>query len=281
MNATLTVIVDNCVPINADAPFLGEHGLSMLLETGGSRILIDAGQSSAVVHNLGLLSIAPSSLDMIAISHGHYDHTGGLYPLLSHANKQIPVYIHEDAFKPRFSVRNDSRRFVGIPYQKEQLSTLGADWHMTHGPLEIQPNLWLSGTVPRGTPYETGDAHLVAPEKSSACDCQDALTDDMALFFKSEKGLVVISGCTHSGLVNMVEYGLAVTGAVRLHGWIGGTHLGPVSRQQQDLTIARLQAFDPEFVAANHCTGFQMMSRLQQTFGERFIPAFVGSVIRF
>ncbi len=281
MNMKVTVAIDNCVPINAASPFLGEHGLSMLLETGDSRLLIDTGQSAAVIHNLGLLGVAPASLDLIVISHGHHDHTGGLFHVLGQAKKRMPVYLHEAAFKPRFSVSHGERRFAGIPYRKDQLSSLGADWRLVREPLELLPGLWLSGSVPRTTAYETGDVRLVAPDANSGCDCQDEIDDDMALFYRSEKGLVVISGCTHSGLVNMVRHGLAVTGAGRLHGWIGGTHLGPVADSQQAATITQLQAFQPDFVAANHCTGFRMMARLQEAFGERFIPAFVGAVIEF
>jgi 7,8-dihydropterin-6-yl-methyl-4-(beta-D-ribofuranosyl)aminobenzene 5'-phosphate synthase len=281
MNMKLTIAIDNCVPINAASPFLGEHGLSMLLETGDSRLLIDTGQSAAVIHNLGLLGVAPASLDLIVISHGHHDHTGGLFHILGQAKKRIPVYLHEAAFKPRFSVSQGERRFAGIPHRKDQLSSLGADWRLVREPLELLPGLWLSGAVPRTTAYETGDVRLVAPNANSGCDCQDEIDDDMALFYRSEKGLVVISGCTHSGLVNMVRHGLEVTGAGRLHGWIGGTHLGPVADPQQEATIAQLQAFKPDFVAANHCTGFRMMARLQEAFGERFIPAFVGAVIEF
>ena len=280
MKAKVTVAMDNCVPIKSNSPFLGEHGLSMLLEVEGKRILIDAGQSSAIIHNLSLLGVAPSSLDMIAVSHGHYDHTGGLYPVLIHAKKKIPVYVHEEAFKPRFSVTGDQRRFAGIPYVKDQLSTLGADWRSIREPLEILPGLWVSGSVPRITTYETGDTRLVIHD-AHGCDCHDEIVDDMALFYKGEKGLVVISGCTHSGLVNAVTHGLAVTKSERLHGWIGGTHLGPVGSPQQEQTISQLQAFQPDFVAANHCTGFHMMAKLQHAFGERFIPAFVGAVIEF
>jgi len=281
MNVKVTVAIDNCVPISASAPFLGEHGLSMLLETQDNRLLLDTGQSSAIVHNLGLLGVSPATIDLIAISHGHYDHTGGLYPLLTQARKTLPVYLHEDAFQPRFAVSGTGRKFVGIPHRREQLAALGADFRTTREPLEILPGLWLSGPVPRATTYETGDARLVVHDNASNCDCQDEISDDMALFYKGEKGLVVISGCTHSGLVNMVRHGLAVTGSTRLQGWIGGTHLGPVSGSQQDQTIAELLAFAPDFVAANHCTGFQMMSRLQHAFGDRFIPAFVGTVIEF
>jgi 7,8-dihydropterin-6-yl-methyl-4-(beta-D-ribofuranosyl)aminobenzene 5'-phosphate synthase len=281
MNIKVTVAIDNCVPINARSLFLGEHGLSMLVETEGKRLLVDTGQSAAVVHNLGLLGVAADSLDMIAISHGHHDHTGGLFHVLANASRKIPVYLHPDAFKPRYSLGSGQRHFAGIPYRQEQLATLGADWRWTSTPVELWPGMWLSGAVPRTTAYETGDTRLVATDAASGCDCQDEIADDMALFCKSDKGLVVISGCTHSGLVNMVSHGLAVTGCERLHGWIGGTHLGPVSAAQQAPTIAQLQAFAPDFVAANHCTGFRMMAKLYEAFGERFIPAFVGTVIEF
>lgn len=281
MKTKLTIVVDNCVPFNAGLPFLAEHGLSMLLETQGLKLLIDTGQSSAIIHNLSLLGIAPAAIDMIAISHGHYDHTGGLFHILKHARKTIPVCLHEEAFASHCSASQGQRRFIGIPYRQEQLTTLGADWQMHRAPREIMPGVWISGTVPRTTAFETGDAKLVVPDANGGCDCQDEIVDDMAIFVKSAKGLVVVSGCTHAGLVNMIRHGLAVTGCENLHGWIGGTHLGPLTPEQQDRTIAELQAFQPEFVAANHCTGFLMMARLQHVFMERFIPAFVGIRIEF
>ncbi len=277
----VTVVIDNCVPTHSGLPFLAEHGLAMLVETGKSRLLLDTGQTAAILNNLSLLGVAPDSIDAIALSHGHYDHTGGLFYLLKHAAKRTPVFAHEDAFAEHCSLARGQRRFIGIPYRKEQLTSLGADWKTIRHPQEIFPQIWISGSVPRQTDFETGDAKLVVHNAAEHCDCQDELDDDMALFIDSGKGLVVVSGCTHAGLVNMIEYGLKVTGCRQLHGWIGGTHLGPLTREQQEQTIARLQAFQPEFVAANHCTGFPMMARLQQVFGERFIPAFVGTSIQF
>ena len=281
MRAKITIVVDNSVPTQAPKPFLGEHGLSMLLELGGERLLFDTGQGGAVIHNLGLLGIAPASLDAIALSHGHYDHTGGLAPVLERAGKRLPVYLHERAFGEKYSDSGGTRRFIGMPMRRARLAALGADFHGVGEPRAWRPNVWLSGPVPRSTPYETGDAHLLAPDAASGCDCQDPLEDDMALFCRTPRGLVVIGGCAHSGLVNMVRHGFGVTGCERLHGWIGGTHLGPAGSEQQEATLGQLIEFAPDFVAANHCTGFRMMARLQAAFGERFIPAFVGTEVGF
>lgn len=281
MRVKVTVVIDNSVPINSSRPFLGEHGLSMLLEIDDQRLLLDTGQTGAVIHNLGLLGIAPATLDAVVISHGHYDHTGGLPHVLERAGKRLPVYAHERAFGEKYSDSRGERRFVGIPYRQERLASLGADWRWVRDPVELSPGVWLSGSVPRVTPFETGDAHLIAPDATQGCDCQDPLEDDMALYCRTRQGLVVISGCTHSGLVNVVRHGLALTGCDRLRAWIGGTHLGPASVTQQSATLDHLVAFVPDVVAANHCTGFAMMARLQATFGERFLPAFVGTEIVF
>lgn len=281
MSIKITVVVDNGVPINSAKPFLGEHGLSMLLDVQGQRFLLDTGQTGTVIHNLGLLGVPPSTLAGIVISHGHYDHTGGLPHVLERAGKPLPVYVHERAFGEKYSDSRGGRRFVGIPCRQERLTGLGADWRLVNSAVELLPGVWLSGAVPRTTAFETGDAHLLARDEAGGCDCQDPLTDDMALFFRTSQGLVVVSGCTHSGLVNVVRHGFAMSGCSRLHGWIGGTHLGPVGEAQQSATLDELIRLAPDFVAANHCTGFAMMARLAAAFGSRFIPAFVGTEIVF
>lgn len=273
----ISVVVDNAVPIKVRMPFLAEHGFSLLLEHENRRVLFDTGASSAVVSNLGLLGIHPSTVDMIVVSHGHYDHTGGLYSVLQHAGKKMPVYAHPLIFRPRYST-GERRHFVGIPHTREQLTELGADWRFSDGPLELLPGLWVSGEIPRESGFESVDSKLVVFD-AEGCDCQDDLPDDLSLFYSGPKGLVVIGGCTHSGLVNTVRRGLKLTGASRLAGWVGGTHLGPASAEQQDKTIGELESLAPDFIAANHCTGFSMMSRLHARFGGRFTPAFVSTTI--
>jgi 7,8-dihydropterin-6-yl-methyl-4-(beta-D-ribofuranosyl)aminobenzene 5'-phosphate synthase len=274
-----TVVMDNSVPINQRSPFRGEHGFSLLLEHESTKILFDSGQTAAVLHNLSLLNIQPAQIDALVLSHGHYDHSGGLLSLLQHGRKRYPLYAHSDIFAPRFSVTKDSRHFVGIPYVREQLTALGVDWRLGKEPREIAPNLWFSGEIPRETDFETGDTRLVTC--CGDCDCPDAINDDISLYYASGKGLVVIGGCTHSGLVNTVRHGLALTGAERLYGWIGGTHLGPVGADQQTKTLDALEGFRPEFIFAGHCTGFPMMTELARRFGSRFIPAFVSASVEF
>ena len=274
----VTVIIDNAVLPGARQPLLAEHGLSLLIEHAGKKILFDTGQSSAVVSNLSLLGFRPSELDILVVSHGHYDHTGGIFHVLQHARKKIPVYAHPGIFQPRYSITGEQRRFAGIPHKQELLTALGAEWCFVDKPTEIISGLWVSGRIPRNTDYEMGDTRLVTCA-ADGVECQDKIEDDTSLFYASPRGLVVIGGCTHAGLVNTVRRGLEVTGTSRLAGWIGGTHLGPVSKEQQGKTLAQLAEFGPEFVAANHCTGFAMMAKLYECFGDRFIPAFVSTVI--
>lgn len=274
----VTVVIDNYVPMSTPSPFLGEHGFSLLMETPEAKVLMDCGQSEAVVKNLSLLGVHPDQLDAIVLSHGHYDHAGGLKFVLQHRSKPIPVYAHPDIFKDRYSIAGGRKRQIGVPCVKELLTTLGAQWHLSAEPLEIIPNLFFSGEVPRTTSYEAGDKKLVI-EKDDCCECQDPLKDDISLYHKTDKGLVVIGGCTHSGIINTINYCLKLAGCDHVRGWIGGTHLGPVSAGQRSESIKALENYQLEFLATGHCTGFNMMAELQRHFGEKFIHCYVSQVI--
>lgn len=273
----ITVAIDNNVPFASRLPLVAEHGVSFVIDIGEQRVLYDTGQTGAVVNNLVTLDIPLSSLDAIALSHGHYDHTGGLLAVLKKVRRDTPVFIHPNAFADRYSVTPDRRVPIGVPFAQDYIEATGGNWKLTEVATEIVPGLWFSGAIPRVTDFETGDRRLVIG--GEAGDTPDPMSDDTVLYCTGSHGLVVIGGCTHSGLVNAVRHGFTVTGIDRLQGWIGGTHLGPVGQDQQDRTIDQLAAWNPEFVAANHCTGFAMMSRLRERFGQRFIPAFVGEQI--
>ena len=275
----VTVVIDNAVPPSIRGPFVAEHGLSLLIESEGKRVLFDTGQTGAVVNNLSLLGVHPATLDAIVLSHGHYDHVGGLMRVLQHAAKPLPVYAHSDIFQTRISIAGE-RHSIGIPFTEAQLSALGAQWILSNQPGEVIPGLWFSGEIPRQTDYEKGDARLLTCQ-SDGCCAEDPILDDVSLFCASEQGLRVMGGCTHAGIINTIHHGFALTGQKRLHTWIGGTHLAPVSAGQQNASLDALEELAPELIAANHCTGFAMMARLSERFGQRFIPAFVGTVFEW
>lgn len=274
----ITVLVDNAVPMG-QTPLVGEHGLALLVETGNKKILVDTGQSAAVVANMVLLGHHPAQLDAVTISHGHFDHTGGLVAVLRHARKPLPVYAHPNLFHPRYWQGADGKRsYIGLPFPKAEADSLGAEWVLTAQPREILPGLWFSGEIPRQTPFETIDPGFVTLHADGTCR-HDPIADDTVLYHAGEQGLTVISGCAHAGLVNAVRHGLAVTGLIRLHGWVGGTHLGPAGGEQRQATLDALGALDPEFVAANHCTGIEIMGELRARFGKKFVAALTGTVL--
>ena len=275
----LTVVVDNMVSHSTPRPFRAEHGYALLVETGGKKILLDAGQSDVVVHNLSLLGVHPDELDAIAISHGHYDHASGLIQILKHRTKPVPVYGHSGLFVERYSVAGGERRYIGVSNSKEELETFGAQFSLSEGPQEIASGLVFSGTVAKTTDYEEGDKKLVLLKKTGE-EYQDELVDDTSLYYKHRNGLVVLSGCAHTGFVNTVEHGFEALGVNKLVGWVGGTHLGPVSKIQQEKTLAQIEAYKAQFVAASHCTGFAMMGELQRRLGDVFISGMVGKVIQ-
>lgn len=270
----ITVVMENCVSFGGKKSFRAEHGLSLLIHHGGVRWLMDAGQTDAAFYNLGLLGVTPMQLEGFILSHGHYDHTGGLAVMLAQAGKTMPVYMAPEVFMRRYSRSGGAQKYIGVPYAREMLESLGADFCLVDSPRQLADDLWISGPVPRQTAFETCDAGFV-----NEVGEEDIVPDDMSLFHVGEKGLTVISGCAHSGIINSIHYGFEVTGCRRLHGIIGGTHLGPASPERQEATLAALAELNPDFIAANHCTGFAMMTRLQSIFGDRFVPAFVGTTV--
>jgi 7,8-dihydropterin-6-yl-methyl-4-(beta-D-ribofuranosyl)aminobenzene 5'-phosphate synthase len=269
----ITVVCENTV--GTPAGLTGEWGLAMLVETGGKKILFDTGERGEVVNNAASLGADLRAVDALVLSHGHYDHTGGLRSFLR-CRGRLPVYAHPGLFAPHYvSLNGDS--FIGVPYRREELASLGADFVFVREPVEIAPGLFVSGEVPRTTDFEEGDGRLFCPD-AGGNKTADPLADDMSLYCVLPEGLLIILGCAHAGVVNIVRHARQVTGVDRVYGIIGGTHLGPVRDAQREATIAFLKELDLKFFAANHCTGLPVIARLAAVFGPRFSFAPAGSV---
>lgn len=274
----ITVLVENTV--GGPGGFTAEWGLSMLIETAGSTILFDTGSLGALVPNSRVLDLDLRTVDFVVLSHGHYDHAGGLPAFLRYYHRRLPVLAHPDLFTPRFARGGARLRHIGVPHRQVELESLGADFRFDEGPRELTPGLWASGDVPRRTGFEKGDQRLVVRDANGE-EKPDPLRDDLSLYAVTPRGLVIILGCAHAGLANIVEHARQVTGVDRVHAIIGGTHLGAVGASQQEATLSYLKALDVDFLAANHCTGLPMIAALSHLYRERFHFAPVGSRFTF
>jgi 7,8-dihydropterin-6-yl-methyl-4-(beta-D-ribofuranosyl)aminobenzene 5'-phosphate synthase len=268
----ITILCDNSVgPISGT---LGEHGFSALIEPSqGESLLFDTGQGLTLLHNARRMNKDLSAVGNVVLSHGHYDHSGGLLPLLTeHGPKQI--YAHPGVFTPRFRLKDTGECYqIGIPHNRDQLEVTGGVFHLSEDFREIAPGMYLTGNVPRSTTFETGDQGLY-------CDCTgqdlDATPDDQSLILETERGLVVILGCCHAGLVNTLEHVAYSIGRRDIYAVIGGTHLGFCGQNQLEMTISALKNWGVQKVAASHCTGFAASARLSRKMSKEFQAATVG-----
>jgi len=256
---------------------LAEHGFSAYVEFGGFKIIFDAGQTTTTVHNADVLGIGVEGVP-IALSHGHYDHTGGLVNLLRRTG-QVEVYAHPDVFASRYSRRGGALKQIGVPFDRNDLEKMGADFELSRRAREIHPGLWLTGEVPRLVEFEEASEDLVVVSENGEI-AADPILDDQALVLVLERGLFVLLGCAHSGMINTLEHAKRVTGVDTILGVAGGTHLGFGGVGKLPKTIEALRGFDLEILAPSHCTGFAAASALAATYPDRFVFNCVGTEIK-
>ncbi|MFO7765090.1 MAG: MBL fold metallo-hydrolase [Pelovirga sp.] len=277
MSVKLTILCENCVEKASPYGLLGEYGFSCLVETGSATYLFDTGGGLTISNNTERLGIDLSHLDGIVLSHGHFDHTGGLKQVLEQTGP-IAVYAHPALFNRRFSSHGGPLRSIGIAGEQKELEALGADFQLSENPVDISEEVLLSGRIPRTNSHETGDPKLVI-EVAEGKHVSDPLEDDLSLFLRTDKGLVLLLGCAHAGLINIIDHAIAVTGEKRIHAVVGGTHLMYSSKGQLKATMERLAKEDVTHIGAAHCTGRNGALALAARFGERFFSASVGSCL--
>lgn len=258
--------------------FLGEWGLSILVETDMARILLDTGKSISTVYNAESLGIDLSKIDRIVLSHGHSDHTGGLHEVLRRMNKEIAITAHPDIWQAKYHRRKDDpQRYIGIPFRREELESLGARFELAKKPVNITENILTSGEVPMVTEYEKIDSGLFIKEESGFQP--DPVMDDQAIIIKTEQGLVIILGCAHHGMINTLYHAQNITGVREIQAVIGGSHLIGASEECLWQTIAALRELGVQKLGLCHCTDLPAASILAQEFGENFIFNKAGTSI--
>jgi 7,8-dihydropterin-6-yl-methyl-4-(beta-D-ribofuranosyl)aminobenzene 5'-phosphate synthase len=259
---------------------LAEWGLSILIEADDHKILLDTGQSFSAAYNAITLGIDLSRIDKIVFSHGHLDHTGGLLYILKIVKGKVEIIAHPDIWTLKYARRPEqAEEYIGVPFPQEAAEALGASFNLTKEPVWLSENIITSGEIPKVTEYEKIDPILYVKEKGGLKP--DPLWDDQALFIKSKKGLIIILGCAHRGIINTIRHAQKITGTEPVYAVIGGTHLIRASPQQIDLTIAELSSFGVQRLGVSHCTGLPASTILAQRFGEAFFFNNAGTSINF
>ncbi|MCK4789253.1 MAG: MBL fold metallo-hydrolase, partial [Desulfobacteraceae bacterium] len=256
---------------------LAEHGLAFWIEAGPKHVLFDTGQGQVLSHNAHQLSIPLQLTDAVVLSHGHYDHTGGLKHVLQ-ASPTAKVYAHAAAFQAKYIRNSDgTAREIGIPSSDEtKIREQANQLIYSNEPIEICPGLFVTGEIPRVTDFEdTGGAFFLDEQ----CQQPDPLIDDQAMFSNSPRGTVVLLGCAHSGVINTLQYIQRLTDNRPIRAVMGGTHLLSASEKRMDKTISELRKLGPQRLLPAHCTGFAAMLRLSNEFPGRCAPCSVGTVL--
>lgn len=264
MQLRITTLSENTA---GTAGVLAEWGLSILVETGELKVLLDTCTSISVPHNAPILGVDLSTVDKIVLSHGHYDHTGGLKEVLAKTGA-VEIIAHPDIWAKKYIRFGEREAYVGIPFSREELEGLGASFTLSKEPVWITDDIVTTGEIPMVTEYEEIDPNLYVKEDGQLIP--DPLLDDRALIIKTELGLVVILGCAHRGAINTLRHAQEVTGVELIHTVIGGTHLIGASEERILLTAAALQEFGVNRVGVSHCTGLPAAAMLAQQLGDIF-----------
>lgn len=273
---TITVLVENRA---RGRHVLGEHGLSFHIEAGEHRVLFDTGQGRAIRNNAEVLGIDLQHLDAIVLSHGHYDHTGGL-PMLPAPTAPRRIFLHPSAMEKKFIRHGDgSIHDVGLPGSaRAALEENSSSLVWTREPTEVVGNVLVTGEIPRHTAYEDVGGAFFTDEGGTQ---PDPLPDDQALAVRTPRGVVLLLGCAHAGVVNTIDHAANLLGEGQFHAVIGGMHLLNAPRERIQATLEALDRYDVRLIGPCHCTGINATATLWLHATERCGECAAGTVLEF
>ena len=287
---------------------IAEHGFSALLEisyvyenaTKTNKFLFDTGVSKeGIVNNSDVLGINLKDIETIILSHGHFDHISGLISTLGRLKKSVEIIAHPEAFLRRWLVypngnkarmdfldEEEINQAGGIIRKVDKISFLPRNANMQSKKKTNQANnrVMITGQIPRVTEFEKGFPLQYKEQDNEINLVPDPLvSDDQALIMNvKNKGLIILTGCGHAGIVNTIKFAEKVTGIKKIYCVIGGFHLsGQDYEHSIPLTVAELTRVDPQYIVPCHCTGWKATNKIIDTMPEKFIQSSVGSTFYF
>jgi len=281
MSVAVHVLADDSVKFGS--PTLAQHGVSLYVELNDLVFLMDTGWNGrVVVDNAKKMRLNLKKVDAIFLTHCHYDHTGGLLEVLREIGKdELPIFAHPSLFRNSLVKRGRRLKYVGVPkdVSPEKVEEAGGKLVLADRPTEFLEGVWSTGEVPRKTKFE--DTGLNAFTKRGNRLVKDPMKDDMSVVLKLEDGIVVLTGCSHAGVVNIIWQAMKVTNDERVLGVMGGFHLISASKERIRRTVEEFERLRVKKVVAGHCTGFEAQRAFSNTFGKRFMPMATGLKVTF
>ena len=281
-NVQITVLIED-TKSSAKPQLRNEHGLSFFIQAkiGDNKVtvLMDTGPPSEVLlHNADRMDTNLEDVDVIVLSHGHYDHTGGLHQALKRMKKRVPVVGHPTVFEPKLSLM-PHLRLIGAPVTSSDIESAGGVPVFASDPVKIADGITSTGEVPRISAFETVRSFWTVHNRRFI---EDKMVDDQSLVIDVEgKGLVVVTGCAHAGIINTLKHAQKITGNSRVYAVLGGFHLISADAKRIQATIDELKKLDPEYVGQCHCTGKKAVKKIAEAFGQRYHPLHIGDIIEF
>jgi len=249
---------------------LAEHGLSLLLEHDGSKIVFDAGQSDIFVRNSVFMGLDLASVNAMVISHGHYDHTGGIAKFCG-ANSKASIYLQQGCLQKRYRpAKNAANGMVdiGIADNANFKDDIRLRFHYTDVPIRIADGVTLSGKVPRQYNIEAdpGDFFIAGED---GLFLPDMFEDEQFMAIEGKSGIFVFIGCAHAGVMNCIEYAKCLFPGKKIAGVVAGMHMKSMLQQRYEVTMEYLRHLSPDVIIPLHCTGIVAMAELKNYFGDR------------
>ncbi|MHB1153139.1 MAG: MBL fold metallo-hydrolase [Eubacteriales bacterium] len=262
--------------------FLAEHGLSVYIEYDKYKILFDTGQSDVCCRNAETMGLELNKIDFIVLSHGHYDHCGGLIHLFNSNSVNYPkVFVRNSAFAKKYAINPDgsSYRDIGIPWSLDHNNILKDNMVFVRGVFRIATDIALLGDIPSGTDFEELPKGFFTQDKNTMHP--DRMDDEQMLVFDTEKGLSIFLGCSHQGIINCLNHALEQYPGKKIDTLVAGMHLENTSEKQLRMTMKHILDFDIRLIFPLHCTGIAAISEIKRQFGSRCHVLYSGDSAEF
>ena len=255
---------------------LAEHGLSIYIEHKGAKILFDAGQTDVYLRNATFMGINIQKADCIVLSHGHYDHCGGLV-YFPYKQKFPAIYVHKDAFAKRYGMDGNIRRDLSVPWMLDDYPYIEENLHFAQKQMKIADSITLLGEIPGSVSFEGLSKGFYTENENETI--VDMFHDEQMLVIETDRGLALFLGCSHPGIISCVQHAQNIFGGKNIYLLVAGMHMESVDSARLEKTIAYLMEANIQKIVPLHCTGIPAIAEMKCRMGERCNILYAGDIL--